>query len=41
MEFYHAAIKSVDADACDIRQPEHVGKNAQIFFADVLNETYV
>lgn len=41
MEFYHAAIKSVDADACDIRQPELVGKNAQIFFADVLNETYV
>ena len=41
LDFYHAAIKSVDANACDIRQPEICGKNAKIFFADVLTETYV
>lgn len=41
IEFYHAAIKSVDPDACDIRQPKITGKNAEIFYADVLNETYV
>lgn len=41
MDFYHAAIKSVDADACDIRQPDISGKNAKIFFADVLKDTYV
>jgi len=41
MDFYHAAIKSVDADACNIRQPEVRGKVAMVFFADVGHDTYV
>lgn len=41
LDFYHAAIKSVDADACDIRTPQLMGKNAQVFFADVGRDTYV
>lgn len=41
IDFYHAAIKSVDAYACDIRQPEICGKTATIFFADVLDKTKV
>lgn len=41
MDFYHAAIKSVDAGAADIRQPQIAGKNARIFFADVGRDTYV
>lgn len=41
LDFYHAAIKSVDADACDIRTPQIAGKNAQVFFADVGRDTYV
>lgn len=41
MDFYRAAIKSVDADACDIRTPKIAGKNAHVFFADVARDTYV
>lgn len=41
LDFYHAAIKSVDADVHNIRQPEICGNVAKIFFADVSNETYV
>ncbi len=40
-DFYHAAIKSVDACACDIRKPKLMGKIAQVFFADVGPDTYV
>lgn len=41
MDFYYAAIKSVDADAYDIRQPAICGKTAKIFFADVCDKIKV